>query len=65
MAGSLETNYLNIQKTIQNQRLSVMGVDADEEAMNLVKYKEAYDLSAQIISIMNQIYDKLINQTGL
>lgn len=64
-AGSLETNYLNIQKTIQNQRLSVMGVDADEEAMNLVKYKEAYDLSAQIISIMNQIYDKLINQTGL
>lgn len=64
-AGSLETNYLNIQKTIQNQRLSVMGVDAEEEAMNLVKYKEAYDLSAQIISIMNQIYDKLINQTGL
>lgn len=64
-AGSLETNYLNIQKTIQNQRLSIMGVDADEEAMNLVKYKEAYDLSAQIISIMNQIYDKLINQTGI
>lgn len=64
-AGSLEKNYLNIQKTIENQRMSVMGVDADEEAMNLVKYKEAYDLSAQIISIMNEIYDKLINETGV
>ncbi len=64
-SGSLETNYTNIQKNIQNQRLSVMGVDADEEAMNLVKYKEAYDLASKVISIMNEIYSKLINETGV
>lgn len=64
-ASTQEKNYMNLQKTIQNQRLSVMGVDPDEESMNLVKYKEAYDLSAKIMSIMNEIYNKLINGTGV
>ena len=64
-ATKQESNYMSIQTTIQNQRLSVMGVDRDEEAMNLVRYKEAYELSAKVISIMNEIYQKLINETGL
>ncbi len=64
-AQSQEKNYTNFQKLIQNQRLSIMGVDKDEEAMNLVKYQEAYDLSAKVIQIMSEIYDKLINETGL
>ena len=64
-AENMQTNYTNIQKTISNQRLSIMGVDPDEEAMNIVKFKEAYDLSAKIISVMNEIYQKLINETGV
>lgn len=64
-AGSMENNYTNIKTTIENQRMSVMGVDKDEEAMNLVKFQEAYDLSAKVMSIMNEIYQKLINETGL
>ena len=42
-----------------------MGVDTDEEAMDLVKFQQAYELSSKMLSVMNQIYDKLINQTGL
>ena len=42
-----------------------MGVDADEESMNLVKYQEAYDLSSKVIQIMSEVYDKLINETGV
>lgn len=64
-AQSRETNYSNFQNLIQNQRLSIMGVDADEESMNLVKYQEAYDLSAKVIQIMSEVYDKLINETGV
>lgn len=60
-----ERNYTNFVKLIQNQRLSIMGVDKDEEAMNLVKYQEAYDLSAKVIQVMSEIYDKLINETGV
>lgn len=62
---TLEKNYSEYKVTIQNQRLSVMGVDKDEEAMNLVKYQEVFDLNAKVIDIMQQVYDKLINGTGV
>ncbi len=64
-ATNLYTNYNNLKTTIQNQRLSVMGVDTDEEAMDLVKFQQAYNLNAKMLSVMNEIYDKLINQTGV
>ncbi len=64
-AQTLESNYKNLKSTITNQRLSISGVDGDEEAMNLVKFQESYNLSAKMISVMNEIYDKLINGTGV
>lgn len=62
---TFEQNYTNIKTSIENQRLSVSGVDGDEEAMSLVKYQEAFDLSAKMISVMAQMYNKLINETGV
>lgn len=55
----------NLVSSIDNQRLSVAGVDSEEEAMNLMRYQQAYKLSAQVISVMNEIYDKLINYMGV
>ena len=37
-----------MKTTIQNQRLSVMGVDTDEEAMDLMKFQQAYNLNSKI-----------------
>ena len=51
----------NIVQVVVSQRLSVAGVDVDEEAMSLAKYQEAYKLSAKVISVMSEIYDTLIN----
>ena len=64
-AKTFVTNYNNMKTTIQNQRLSVMGVDTDEEVMDIMKFQQAYNLNSKMMSVMNQIYDKLINQTGL
>lgn len=64
-AKTFLSNYNNMKTTIQNQRLSVMGVDTDEEAMDLMKFQQAYNLNSKMMSVMNEIYDKLINQTGL
>lgn len=64
-AISMHTNHSNIGDAIVNQRLSVMGVDKEEEAMALVKFQHAYELNSKVISIMNELYDKLINQTGV
>jgi flagellar hook-associated protein 1 FlgK len=64
-ANNFSDNQTNILNIIQNQRLSVSGVDIDEEAMNLVRYQNAYNLSAKVISVMDEIYDKLINYMGV
>ena len=51
--------------TIGNQRTSISGVDEDEEALNLVKFQNAYNLNSKVISVMAELYDKLINETGV
>lgn len=54
-----------ILKLVDKQRMAVSGVDSDEEGMDLIKFKNAYDLCSKVISVMNEIYDKLINGTGV
>ena len=57
--------YENLEATISNQRTSVSGVDEDEEALNLVKFQNAYNMSSKVISVMKELLDKLINETGV
>lgn len=64
-AKTFTTSQKNIRDMITNQRLSVSGVDMDEEAMNLIRYQNAYNLSAKAISVMDQIYNKLINEMAV
>ena len=64
-ASSFEQNYTDINNSISNQRKMVSGVDNDEEALNLVKFREAYNLAAKMMSVMQEIYDRLINSTGV
>lgn len=64
-AKGMMENHENIGDSIINQRLSIMGVDKEEEAVALVKYQHAFELASKVISVMNELYDKLINQTGL
>jgi flagellar hook-associated protein 1 FlgK len=63
-ANTFSDSQSNILDAIKNQRLSVSGVDVDEEAMNLVRFQNAYNLSAKVITVMDEIYDKLINYMG-
>ena len=64
-ANTFNAVYSDISKAIVNQRLSVSGVDNDEEALNLVKFQEAYNLSAKMMQVFTEIYDRLILQTGV
>lgn len=64
-ASNFSTNQNNILEQVQNQRMSVSGVDEDDEAMDLVKFQNAYNLSAKVVQTMNAIYDKLINYMGV
>lgn len=64
-ANNFYSNFDKISKAIVAQRTSVSGVDNDEEALNLVKFQEAYNLSSKMIQVMTEIYDRLILQTGV
>lgn len=59
------SNYHNLEESIGNQRMSVSGVDEDEEALNLIKFQNAYNMASKVISVMSELYDKLINETGV
>ncbi len=63
--NTYNNNYKNMEAVIANQRTSVSGVDEDEEGVNLIKFQNAYNMNAKVISIMAEIYDKLINETGV
>lgn len=58
-------NYNNLRTTIGNQRMSISGVDEDEEALNLIKFQNAYNMASKLISTLSEMYDKLINETGV
>lgn len=62
--SSFANNMDEVATVIDNQRLSVSSVDTNEEAASLVMYQNGYNLACKIISVMNEVYDKLINQTG-
>ena len=46
-------------------RESVSGVDKDEEAADLIKFRSLLNSQYKVISIMNQVLDKLINGTAV
>ena len=58
-------NYQNVSDAISNQRMSISGVDEDEEGLDLIKFQNAYNLSSKMISVMAEIYDRLILETGV
>ncbi|MCH5338430.1 MAG: flagellar hook-associated protein FlgK [Acetatifactor sp.] len=58
-------NYTDISGTIDIRRMSISGVDEDEEAVNLVKYQHGYNLACQMIQTLSEMYDRLILQTGV
>ncbi len=67
-AERAETFYNNadvMATKVDNQRTSISGVDNDEEAVNLVKYQNAYNLSSKMIQVLTEIYDRLILETGV
>lgn len=58
-------SFHDISGTIDMQRISISGVDEDEEAVNLVKYQNGYNLASKMIQTLTEIYDRLILETGV
>lgn len=63
--GSQAKTNLTTQTSLYNNAMSaqqsVSGVNLDEEAANMVKYQQAYQASAQVISTAQTIFSSLIS----
>jgi flagellar hook-associated protein 1 len=66
---STETRHMQIAHTAnvtlledaQAQREAVAGVNLDEEAANLLRFQQAYQAAAQVISTSSTLFDTLLN----
>lgn len=59
----LESHEL-IMTNLEGMRQSTMGVNLDEEMSNMVKFQHAYNASAKILQVMNEMLDQIINRLG-
>ncbi len=64
-AGTFCSTYEGLKNSIDNQRSAISSVDEDEEAVNLVKFQNAYTLASKMIQTLTEVYDQLILRTGV
>lgn len=51
----------NIVDQLKNVRESVSGVSLDEEAQKMIEYQKAYEASARIIKMADEMFDTVLN----
>lgn len=64
-AKRLMTNTEAIVDQTQNRRMSESGVSMDEEMGDMVKFQQAYNASAKMITTLDRIMDTMINRMGM
>ncbi len=64
-AISLESGQKNIRDAVSIQRQSVSGADEDEETESLITFQKMLFNQYKVLSVMNEVLDKLINGTAV
>lgn len=60
----MQNNYEKIMNQVENRRQSVSGVSLDEEVANMIKFQQAYNAAARVVTSVDQCLDKVINGMG-
>jgi flagellar hook-associated protein 1 FlgK len=64
-AVSQKENYELLVAQVENSRQSIQGVSLDEEMTQMIKYQNAYDAAARVITAMDQALDTVIHGMGI
>lgn len=59
--GRLAESQDLVVRTIENQRQQVSGVSLDEEMTELIRYQRAYEASARIIRMVDELLETVVN----
>ncbi|MBE2909153.1 flagellar hook-associated protein FlgK, partial [Anoxybacillus flavithermus] len=54
-----------LRQSVDERRMAVSSVSLDEEMMNMMKFQHAYNASARMITMIDQMLDKIINNMGI
>jgi flagellar hook-associated protein 1 FlgK len=60
-AQSEQTAVGLVQSQLTDQQGAVSGVSLDEEAVNLIRYQSAYQASANVVNVVNQLLTDTMN----
>jgi flagellar hook-associated protein 1 FlgK len=63
-AGRMRDNFQGVVQQIENRRQSISGVSLDDEMANMIKFQQAYNAAARVVSVMDECLDKVINGMG-
>ena len=54
-------SQLQVVQSLENRLEGLRGVSMDEEAANMARYQNAYDASARMVSVVQEMFDTLFN----
>jgi flagellar hook-associated protein 1 len=63
-ATRMTTNSTTLQASVDQKRQSVSSVSLDEEMTNMIQYQHAYNAAARMITLQDEMLDKIINGMG-
>lgn len=61
----LESGQKDVRDSVELQRQAMSGADEDEETHDLITYQQMLFNQYKVLSVMNEVLDKLINQTAV
>jgi flagellar hook-associated protein 1 len=63
-AARLSMNSGTLRQAVEERRMSISSVSLDEEMTNMIQFQHAYNASARMISLQDELLDKIINGMG-
>lgn len=64
-ANRMKENTDALRISVDVRRESVSGVSIDEEMINLVRFQQAYNASARVVTSIDEMLDRIINGMGI
>lgn len=64
-ASKLTLNTVTLLGAVEHRRASISSVSLDEEMTDMIRFQQAYNASARMITIVDETLDKIINGMGI
>lgn len=64
-AERMKENSETLVSSVEQRRKSVSSVSLDEEMTNMIQFQHMYNAAARMITLQDEILDRIINGMGL